>query len=176
MIEAYTETHRANHRLEHLQHLITLLHAAGAMDAAVFWASFYHDYVYEPGKSSNEMKSSKIAAEQLNAMGVNATLIKRVSALILATQDHKLAETDYEAALFLDADMAILGENRETYLEYVNAIEHEFAQVPTFLYKRGRKFFLKQLLNEKRIFSTDWFFARYEEGARKNIAWELNNL
>lgn len=173
LIAAYSEAHRVYHKPDHLHHLLKLLCAAKVVDEAVFWASFYHDYVYEPGKNTNEYKSAKIAAEQLKLLGVSQHMIERVGYLILATHDHKCSGDDYEARLFLDADMAILGEERNTYINYVNAVKQEFSCIPQFLYHRGRKSFLKKLLKQEKIFSSNWFFERFEKPARENISWEL---
>ncbi len=42
----------------------------------------------------------------------------------------------------LDADLSVLGKDRETYLVYTQMIRKEYSIYPDFLYKPGRKKFL----------------------------------
>ncbi|MFC3199561.1 hypothetical protein ACFOET_18235 [Parapedobacter deserti] len=50
----------------------------------------------------------------------------------------------------------------------------EYGSSPQF--DRGRARVLKHFLEMDRIYKTAWFFDRYEEQARKNIAAELQTL
>lgn len=176
LIAAYTEPHRFYHKLAHLHHLIGLLHETRMSDSSVFLAAFYHDYIYIPGRSDNELKSTKVAKAQLAALGLNVTVIDRVCDLIMATKTHQLLDGDKAAAMFLDADMAIMGAPAAVYSNYVDCIRQEFASIPSFLFDRGRKKFLAGLLTQERIFITDWFYEKFEIQARKNIACEINRI
>lgn len=175
LIASYSEPHRAYHRPEHLQHMISLLRSAGVQDNAVYWASFYHDYVYSPGKSNNEEKSAEVAAQQMTSLGVHSQCIDRTKALICATKHYQWDINDKAGCAFLDADMAILGAPLEIYLGYKQAIREEFNNIPGFLFNKGRKSFLQQLMKRERIFLTQWFFEKFESQARHNIAFELAN-
>lgn len=173
LCEAYSEAHRHYHTLAHLQHLFGLLQAAHIFAPEVYWAAFYHDYIYRPSRGDNEAKSARVAEDCLAQLGFDAVFIARVSALIAATKTHQIDTGDLTAMAFLDADMAILGEAPVRYQSYAQAVTQEFKSIPTFLYKAGRKKFLRKLLAQEKIFHSAWFFQRFEVQARENILREL---
>lgn len=174
LIAAYSEAHRFYHTTQHLCHLTGLLQQASVTDPAVYWASFYHDYVYIAGRQDNEAKSAEIAKAQMLNLHIDSKLIDRCCDFILLTKTHQLDKTDSDAAVFLDADMAILGVSTEDYAVYIDNIKKEYVSIPGFLFNRGRKKFVEACLNQNRLFNTDWFFNRFENQARKNLAWELS--
>ncbi len=176
LLAAYSEPWRAYHQLPHLQHLLGLMRESGVDDPACYWAAFYHDYVYLPGRRDNEARSAAIATSQLTELGVAPASIKRVEQLILATQCHQWSGADSQGARFLDADMAILGAPEVVYRQYQQQVRIEFKKIPGFLFKRGRHQFLRGLLTQQRIFISDWFYQRFEKQARININNELNGL
>jgi predicted metal-dependent HD superfamily phosphohydrolase len=96
--------------------------------------------------------------------------------LILATRLHDAAADDAEALLFLDADMAILGESPGAYLEYAAGVRTEHQAIPGFLFERGRRAFLKEVLGWPSIFATSHFSGRYERPASENLQAELARL
>jgi predicted metal-dependent HD superfamily phosphohydrolase len=176
LLTAYSDPQRFYHTPQHLYHLIRLLHEASIVDPAVYWASFYHDYIYVAGKQDNEAKSAELAKKQMIELHIHPTLIERCCELILLTKNHQLNKDDPDAAAFLDADMAILGADEKVYVDYVEKVRKEYAVIPEFLYNRGRNKFLEVCLNQQRLFTTDWFFNRFETQARKNLAWELTRF
>lgn len=171
---SYSAPNRFYHNLDHLCHVFDLLADANIQDAAALWAVFYHDYVYIAGSSSNEEKSADIAINQLVSMEVPLITIERCAELILLTRNHRLPHRDDTAAAFLDADMAILGSSTSEYEIYIANIRKEYSSIPEFLYKSGRKKFLKTCLEQPSIFKSEWFFRRFEKLARKNLNWELS--
>lgn len=173
LVLAYSQSHRHYHNCTHLLHMFGLLQAADVEEDALYWATFYHDYVYQPGRSDNEKASADIADRQMRAMGIAENQCVRVIQLIMATQTHEGVGDDYAASLFLDADMAILGEEPSKYKHYEESVRKEFKAIPTFLFKAGRKKFLLGLLAREQIFIGDWFYARYEQQARENIRGAL---
>jgi predicted metal-dependent HD superfamily phosphohydrolase len=174
LIAAYSEEHRYYHTPEHLYHLIGLLREVSVADPAVYWASFYHDYVYIAGRQNNEAKSADIAKEQMLELNIDLKVIDRCCDLILLTKTHQLNECDPDAAAFLDADMAILGVEEKAYADYVERVQKEYSSIPGFLFNRGRRKFIETCLNQNRLFNTNCFFDRFETQARKNLAWELS--
>jgi predicted metal-dependent HD superfamily phosphohydrolase len=172
---AYGERHRAYHRLPHVAHLLAELDAVPLADPAVAWAAWYHDVVYVPGRPDNEARSAARARIGLEALGLGR-LAPRVAALVLATGAHRAAPGDPPAALFLDADLAILGAEPTAYRTYAGAVRREFRAVPELLYARGRRNFLAAQLGRPWIFQTSHFRERYESAARENLAAELARL
>lgn len=171
---SYSAPNRFYHNLDHLCYMFDALSQSNTQDESVYWAVFYHDYVYVAGSSSNEEKSADIAINQLVLMEVPLITIERCAELILLTRNHRLPHQDDAAAAFLDADMAILGSSTPEYEIYIANIRKEYSSIPEFLYKSGRKKFLKTCLDQASIFKSEWFFTRFEKQARKNLNWELS--
>lgn len=175
LVAAYGEPHRAYHRLEHVAHLLAELGTVPVSDPAVAWAAWFHDVVYVPGRPDNEARSAARAREALAALGLTH-LAPRVDALVLATRDHAAPPGDEEAALFLDADLAILGAAPSAYRAYADAVRAEFRAIPRLLFERGRRRFLAAQLARPAVFRTPHFRARHERQARENLAGELVRL
>jgi predicted metal-dependent HD superfamily phosphohydrolase len=176
---AYATPARAYHHFGHVQEV--LAHgdevAAGPgwrQPAEVALAMLYHDAVYEPGRSDNEARSAELALAHLQRwpQPVDAA---RVQALILLTARHgRLTAADVagddDAALFLDCDMAILGADPAAFDAYDRGIAAEYrGRVPGWLFALNRRRFLKRLLAAPRIFISDFFHARLDTLARRNL-------
>jgi predicted metal-dependent HD superfamily phosphohydrolase len=176
---AHSRPPRAYHNLGHVQALLRHHHdvAAGPgwrQPREVALAMLYHDAVYEAGRADNEARSALMAREAiarwLPDAGVDAA---RVAELIELTARHgrlRGEELDADAALFLDADMAILGAPPEVFDAYDRGIAEEYrGKVPGFLFRLNRRRFLKGVLAQPRIFFSDFFHERYDAQARENL-------
>ncbi len=176
---AYAEPPRAYHHFGHVR--AVLAHCQQVADGPgwrkpveVYLAALYHDAVYVAGRKDNEACSARLAAHAITRwlpqQGVD---VGRVEQLILLTARHgDLAadEVDEEAALFLDCDMAILGAPVDVFDAYHRGVADEYADVvPGFLYRAGRRRFLKAMLARPRIFLSAYFHDRYDAQARANL-------
>lgn len=173
--EYYSAQDRHYHNLQHLDSLYKQL--AMARDQIARWETilfslFYHDIIYNPLKSNNEEKSAELAEKRMKQLAVPDDLIELCKAQILATKTH-LQSTDNDTNYFTDADLSILGQPWETYSLYCKNVRKEYAMVPDLLYKPGRKKVLNHFLSMDRIFKTDFFYSKYEQAARQNLAMEL---
>lgn len=176
LIASYSEAVRAYHNLSHIESM--LAHGVKWRQhftnwPAVFFAIWFHDAVYVPGKGDNEARSADMAQRDLVRLGVEPALIKRVVALILATKDHHIECHDAEGRLFLDLDMAILGAPVEVYGAYCQGVREEFRSIPRVIFNGGRRKFLKQQLALDFIFAHPLGRDTWEIKARDNIAKEL---
>ena len=177
LIKSYTEKCRHYHTATHLEHLFTLLDEYDTLikdRPALIAAIFFHDVVYDPTSPSNEVDSAKIAVFYLASLGASQEFCTRVADLIRMTASHKSPDDDFDARLFLDMDMAILGAAPAVYQVYAANVRGEYE--PFFgadAYNRGRlnKFILPCLAAE-RLFSTDIMHERYDAQARANLAHE----
>lgn len=176
---AHAQPPRAYHNFGHVQALLQHHRdvAAGPgwrQPREVALAMLYHDAVYEAGRGDNEARSAMMAraaiARWLPDAGVDA---ERVAALIELTARHgrlRGDELDADAALFLDADMAILGAPAAVFDAYDRGIAEEYrGKVPGLLFRLNRRRFLKGVLAQPRIFFSDFFHARYDAQARENL-------
>ena len=178
---AYATPPRAYHNFGHVE---AVLRHYDEVAAGPGWkqpwevrlAVLYHDAIYEAGRKDNEARSAELAvahiARWLPDCGIDAA---RVAALIDLTARHgalspaDVAE-DFDAALFLDCDMAILAADPADFAAYDRGIAAEYrGHVPAWLFKLNRRRFLKALLGKERIFLSDWFHERLDAQARVNL-------
>jgi len=175
-VEAYRQAHRHYHTLRHIQSMLRLLDESGFMREEVFWATWFHDYVYDPQRSDNEEASAVAAHHGLLILGVPSPCIDATVKLILATKLHEVGARPEHEQAFLDADMAILGAPAEIYDEYAANVRKEFSMYPDDQYRVGRARFIEKTLQGGEIFGTGWFRARFEQWARTNLERELSVL
>jgi len=169
----YSEPQRVYHTLSHVATLFALLPDGHSERAALEFAVWFHDAVYDPTRNNNEEESAALARARLGEMGLPEPLIVGVEQLIWATQTHQA--TDPATALFLDADLSILGSDAETYDRYARAIREEYIWIPLELYRAGRAKLLEGFLRRERIYKTERFL-RLETPARVNLERELGVL
>lgn len=180
---AYAVPPRAYHHFGHVQDVLAHYRA---IDADIGWhrphevwlAVLYHDAVYVPGRSDNEVASAGLAVEHIERRwpqpGIDS---RRVADLILLTarhgslrfEDAGTGDAGEDARLFLDCDMAILGALPEAFAVYDRAIAEEYSAVPRWLYRIQRRKFFRKLLASDRIFLSDFFRERFEARARCNL-------
>lgn len=179
LCKSYSEPHRKYHTLAHLSWLFDCLetHADEIGDPArLAFATWYHDIIYDPRRTDNEAKSAERAMKELDQLGASSELRSHVVQLILATKHHTKGGRDYDDDIFLDADFAILGSDDATFRAYVASVRAEHAHLDEQAWKSGRGTFLKAIASSDRIFRTGIFEGELAEQARKNIAWELDQM
>ena len=172
---AYSGPKRHYHNLAHLTAMLgelEPLQAAAGDWAALLFALFYHDAVYQVPGSGNEAQSAALAATRLGHLGVPAAPIARCRAHILATQRHEPSD-DPDTNLLTDADLAILGRPWPAYEAYTRQVRAEYRRYPDLLYNPGRRKVLRQFLDRPSIYKTPAFLTRYEAAARANLLHEL---
>ncbi|HEV2891123.1 MAG TPA: hypothetical protein VGX28_12180 [Frankiaceae bacterium] len=181
VVARYAEPHRRYHTLRHVAHVLDTADAlsGGTATEAVRWAAWLHDVVYDTRAADNEERSADYARERLPALGVASEVVEDVARLVLATKTHDPApdsDRDAAVAILLDADLAVLGADPQTYARYAAAVREEYDWVPDDLWKAGRKAVLASFLDKPSIFATPAMRARAEAAARANLAAELASL
>lgn len=178
IVDHYTQSHRHYHTLQHLEDMYAHLSAFynQAIPPASLLALFYHDFEYNPLRSDNEQQSACYAEQKLTEWHAPQQLIDTVAAMIHATKLHTANTYNAEMEAFLDADMAILGVERDAYLLYCEQVRKEFNVYPDFLYRKGRKIFLETTLQKASIFAQPYFHDKYEQQARINLEHELKQM
>lgn len=178
-IEAkYTSPKRHYHNLVHLENMYSELETCRNIitdwDTLVF-SLVYHDIVYKSTAKDNEEKSALAAIKALTEIGYPKEKIRLCGEQILATKSHDVSN-DNDTNLFTDADLSILGSDRQVYLEYSQQVRKEYAIYPDFMYNSGRKKVLEHFLAMESIFKTIHFKNLYEDKARENLIAELELL
>lgn len=175
---AYRAPTRAYHTLEHISVLLNQIEEHTSVienKAMLLFTAFYHDIVYVPGSGSNEKDSAAIAEKRMRELYVPEGVIRDTKTLILLTKSHaevNLSVTN-DMLLFLDMDLSILGATPEIYRRYCENVRKEFKTFPDFIFRKGRRSFLKSQLKLPLIFHTDPFRNKYEVQARVNMITEL---
>ena len=167
--EKHSEPTRYYHTLKHLEHIYSEL---PKLDTVTEFSIFYHDIVYDVSCSDNEEESASVCEKRLALLGVQTKLIEEVTQLIVETKTHE--PSSKRNALFLDADLAVLGSSEDVYKTYTQNIRKEYATYSDSVYSEGRQKVLKHFLEKERIYVSDYFYELYERKARKNLEWELN--
>ncbi len=178
---AYGEPHRAYHNASHITEVLKWFDKVAAevgwqRPAEVYTAVLFHDAVYVPGAKDNELQSAQWARHAINHYRLPASA-NYVAELIELTASHgKLEHANGDAALFLDADMSILGTHLPAYREYSDQIRFEYSRIPADTYRKGRRAFIEGIQRRKRIYFTDYFHMLLDAPARANLADELAAL
>ncbi|NER14374.1 HD domain-containing protein [Leptobacterium flavescens] len=180
IVSKHSSFNRAYHNLEHIIELCCLIEDFEKQlenPESLYFAAFFHDIVYFPGKTNNEIKSALLARKAMNELSVPEDITDKVTSIIRNTKDHfHIGSSESRDTLFfLDMDLSILGSHFDKYEEYYRQIRKEFICFPEKVYKNGRKKFLRSLLKRNFIFHTEPFRNKFEKQARENILLELKN-
>lgn len=176
--QSYSQKSRKYHNIIHLENMILELenvkNKISDYDVLLF-SIFYHDIIYKATSKDNEEKSAELAQIRLEKLDISSDKILKIYNQILATKSHSKSE-DSDTNFLLDIDLAILGNDWETYENYTKQIRKEYSIYPDFLYNPGRKKVLIHFLEFEEIFKTDYFKGKFEEIARENIQKEISML
>lgn len=181
LLAAYGEAGRHYHGLDHIAALLGLAdtHRGRLRDpASIMLAILFHDAVYDPKRSDNEVRSAELARAMLTELGARPALAERVADLVDLTR-HGAAEpssADTDALYFLDWDLSVLGATPPIYDAYAAAIRREYAHVSDDAYRAGRSNVLGGFLAQPTIYRTPEFKRLWEAPARANIERELAKL
>lgn len=178
LLSAYSEPHRHYHTANHIADCLAQFDTAASMARVpkeVEMALWFHDAVYKPTSSTNELKSADWATAFLSAIGATPEQCSRVHEYIMATT-HATGAHPNDAAVVVDIDLSILGRERPEFEIYEEAIRREYSWVPGPLYRRKRVEILQSFLDRPSVFGTEFFRSRYEQRARENLQWALQSL
>lgn len=184
LLTAYTAPARHYHDIRHIDALLRLSegHRTRLTDrAAVDFAIFYHDAIYDPSRHDNEAASAALARESLLAMGAPASLVDKVARYAEAT-DHATAAArhapggDPDLDHLIDFDLSILGAEPHDYDRYATAIRLEYAIYPDAAYASGRAKVLRHLLTLPALYRVPAHVHAWTPRARANLERELAAL
>lgn len=180
LIAAYSAPDRFYHDLEHLHEMLHTARrlAGGEAPPEVEVAIWFHDAVYDTRSKDSEDSSAELASAALEDLGLPPESIERVTALIRATAhlSNSAPPPDHNAAILLDADLAVLGSPEDRYQRYAADIRREYAWVPEEDYRNGRAKVLEAFLSRPRIYWNDVLYQERDARARRNLTEELERL
>lgn len=178
LLSAYSEKHRHYHTIDHIDAL--LMHFDNAIDLAnhpreMEMAIWFHDAVYKPFSSTNELDSANWASTFLSNNKLPENIAETVHQLIMATR-HTVEVSGSDESLLVDIDLTILGAPADVYDGYEKAIRKEYKLVPSMIYRKKRKLLLHSFLDRDRIYLNQFFYKKFEKQARSNMKRAITAL
>jgi predicted metal-dependent HD superfamily phosphohydrolase len=172
LILAYEGPERAYHCYQHILDCFEVFAKLSPL-AQRSWeiriALWFHDAIYDPKRSDNELRSAEWAKETAIRLGVAPAVADRIHGLILCTR-HQAVPADPDQQVLVDVDLSILGAEWYRFAEYERQIRWEYRWVPRPLFNRKRKAILKSFLEREWIYNTRECREVYEQRARENLA------
>jgi predicted metal-dependent HD superfamily phosphohydrolase len=174
----YAEPHRRYHTWSHV---LACLEAKARITQAAFpeieLALLFHDAIYEPLAHDNEERSAELLVEECRREWLHDEMLRRASAMVLATRHAANAEPESEeACVVVDADLSILGASPDRFDAYEQLVRQEYSAVDDAAYACGRARFLRAMLERSSLFSTRRAQHLWEASARANIERSLRKL
>ncbi|WP_296208106.1 hypothetical protein [Psychrobacter sp. UBA3480] len=183
IVTRYGEPQRAYHTLNHIEQLLVQFESIKHIlseQHIIALALYYHDVIYDPTRSDNELKSAEFATDALSSY-LSQEQCQQTHALIMMTANHQLdtlvdSDKYNDAAYLLDMDLSMLGAPWPTYKQYAKAIRQEYKHIADDNYRDGRTAVLQGLLAHPKLYLTDHYYNQLETQARDNIKRELTLL
>lgn len=142
---------------------------------AVELALWFHDAIYWPWLPKNEEKSALWAVQFIKKMGLCTSLAQQVEQHILDTR-HQVTPGLGDAQWVVDIDLAVLAQSQTVYQQFEQDVRGEYRWVRWSRYVKGRSAVLQSFVDRPRVYSTPWFFDRYEVSARSNLQRAIASL
>lgn len=178
LLFAYSEPGRAYHTLAHIEHCLSefaIVSEEATNPDAIEFALWFHDAVYDTRSKDNEERSAELARKVLRSASLSDSMANLIADLILVTK-HSAPPVTLSEKILVDIDLSILGQNRLGFGEYERQIRSEYSWVPEDAFAKGRSAILSSFLSRPRIYSTDFFYGKYEKTARENLARSISQL
>ncbi|MDN3440816.1 hypothetical protein QL898_04165 [Psychrobacter sp. APC 3279] len=183
IVTRYGEPQRVYHTLNHIEQLLVQFESIKhhlSEPHIIALALYYHDVIYDPTCSDNELKSAEFSTDALSSY-LSTKQYQHIHALIMMTANHQidtLIDSDKynDAAYLLDMDLSILGAPWPVYKQYAKAIRQEYKHIADDRYRDGRTAVLQGLLVHPKLYLTDHYYNQLETQARANIKLELTSL
>ena len=176
LLDAYTESQRAYHTLQHLEECFALFeqvkHALHRQDLVqlMIW---FHDVVYDPRAKDNELQSAEYAKRVLTQF-FTVDDIEYIRQGILATATHDAGQIiDYQ--YLMDIDLAILGTEPQRFTRYEQQIRDEYRFVEEWVYVQKRAAVLSHFLAQIPLYKTAYFQQLFEDQAKHNLKRALDH-
>lgn len=125
VLKSYSETHRHFHTFDHIESILNKLDKKDPNYLVLFYATIFHDIVYDPKSNDNEEKSVEVMKEKIQYQ-FDYSFIEKVSNIILGTKE--IYSDDPLISYFnsLDRQILLKGNVREL-IEYGQKIWKEYS-------------------------------------------------
>ena len=173
--QAYSESQRYYHTQQHIVECLVHFQEVKHLlcdPLAVETSIWFHDVIYDPHASDNELQSAELMKYVCQNFLLQAQL-EKIYEWILATQKHQACEAT-DLHYLLDIDLAILGSDSNRFAEYESQIRHEYAWVEPNIYQVKRWEILNSFYQMNPIYQTPFFHSRYDKKAKLNLKNHAN--
>lgn len=189
LLAMWDEPHRKYHTREHLLACLRELDAVKhkAKDwKAIALALWCHDAVYRTERkgvpiaglplSDNERRSATLCGDVAMRLGWPHHRVYSAAMMVEASRHARdFMPSDYDEALMLDIDLAILSSTPAEYDRFEAQIREEYAHVPEAEFRKGRAAVLRDLGGETFSYRTGEFLDR-NDAARANLTRAIERL
>ncbi len=172
LLDGYREPQRHYHTLAHIEQCLGMFDQCRSLASnpdALELAVWFHDVIFEPGKSDNEKRSAQLYLQFSNEVQ-DETTRGLVDRLIMATLHDGSSLTDSDAMYMVDIDLSSFGLSWEEFLQDSQNLRLESAELSDAEYYRRKTDFQNWLLARERFYLSDYFAERLETRARENLA------
>ena len=172
LLGGYQESHRHYHSLDHIEHCLGMFDQCKALVENPDWleiAIWFHDVILVCGRRDNEASSAQLYLE-LSAGAQTDTMRDTIHGLIMATL-HDGSSLEYTDSIYMvDIDLSSFGLPWEEFLRDSLALRAENPQLCDADYQLNQTGFQRGLLARDRFYLSDFFYTRFEQQARANLA------
>lgn len=172
LLDGYNEPRRHYHTLAHIEQCMAMFDQCSSLvrnPDALELAVWFHDVIFEPGKSDNEARSADLYL-QFSDGAHDETTRGLVVRLIMATLHDGSSLEDSDARYMVDIDLSSFGLSWERFLEDSKNLRLENAHLSDAEYYRRKTSFQGCLMARERFYLSDYFAERLEAQARANLA------
>jgi predicted metal-dependent HD superfamily phosphohydrolase len=178
LLKAYREPQRRYHTLAHIEHCLAMFEQCESLTTtpdALEIAIWMHDAILEPGKRDNEARSAELYLE-LSAGIHSEEMRQSIARMIMATLHDGNSLEDADSIYMVDIDLSSFALSWEEFLRDSLDLRAESAHLSDADYRLNQTGFQRRLLGRPRFFLSDFFFERYEQQARSNLARYFDHL
>jgi len=183
IINNYRDDNRYYHNINHInqcfnQYDIIVEKIPISCPEEIMMAIWFHDVIYDPRRSDNELKSANLADLCLSRY-ISRNAVSRIANMILLSGQHsQIIEENLsiDKQVFLDIDLSILGQAPEIYDAYSENVRKEYSFIDDDIFYVKRKEILENFLKKKNIYHTQYFIETIGSQAIKNIKREIYSI
>jgi predicted metal-dependent HD superfamily phosphohydrolase len=172
LLQAYREPHRRYHTLAHIEHCLAMFEQCQSLSVtpdALEIAIWMHDVILESGRRDNEAVSADLYLE-LSVDAHSDEMRQLITRMILATLHDGGSLEDADSVYMVDIDLSSFALSWEAFLRDSLDLRAENPHLSDADYRLNQTGFQRMLLARPRFFLSDFFFERYEQQARSNLA------
>lgn len=179
----YAQSHRFYHNINHINDCLAELEQIPNIShndrVVIEKAIWYHDAVYNPHSTENEIKSAALLQHN------PTTTADHVRKIILATAKHLVTQENISLTtqIMLDIDLCGFGKPWEICKKNADNIRKEYYNTTDLDFYKGRKNFLETIMKRESLYYTDYFRNKYHKQSRENLEaemklteWQLSRL